>query len=111
MCSFNELFQHFITDFLTDRPYNLTVTPLKDIYHPGDAIRCSAIANPEPSYEWIGIGKGWNVSGPDLSIDEGMVNSKGHKFRCLATNWFEGNMVGKDFEDFLVFVQRNETGE
>ena len=75
-----------------DAPTNLVVTPVKTVYGVGDHIKCSAIGNPIPSYEWTDAGTNRTIyTGSVLTIDSSVQPDRNHSFKCTAYNNVTGS--------------------
>lgn len=77
-----------VSAVIADAPRNIQLLS-RQIYHPGDIIKCSADGNPKPSYQWKDLVSGTITEGDVLVISEEMVNNN-YTFQCTAYNQYRG---------------------
>lgn len=69
---------------------NVTVSPIKHQYLPGDQLRCNAEGTPTPTYEWSQLGTSKIVMGPVMIVDDTMAGEHEYTFQCEASNKVDG---------------------
>src|SRR6218665_1306851 len=92
-----------ITDFvrfLEDGVRNVTVTPSRKVFQPGDSLACRADGNPKPTYQWTELSESTDnsmllVHGSYLNVSRRMVREELYTFQCTASN----DIDTKEFSD------------
>src|SRR5688572_18102879 len=74
----------------TDAVRNVTISPIKYQYLPGDQLRCNAEGTPSPTYEWSQLGTSKVVMGPVMILDDTMAGEHEYTFQCKASNIVNG---------------------
>lgn len=72
--------------YTADAPNELSISPKKQIYYPGERLTCYSDANPTPSLEWQELNTGRPVSGSSFPIKEYMTQEPISNLECIARN-------------------------
>ena len=68
MCVYSISVQ-IIINLSTDISPNISIIPVRNIYHPGDNVSCETDANPSPVYQWKNLQTGVVSYGPHVVLE------------------------------------------
>lgn len=78
-----------LINYVLDGPVNMSVSPMKSAYQPGDALTCLADSNPPSIYQWQDAKSGKVIEGATITATGDMVGSN-QTFQCVAMNTVRG---------------------
>ena len=74
--------------FIQAPPTNIQLDNLKEEYHIGENVTCTAEGNPEPSIYWMDENSGDTIDSSTLNITSAMKGLQ--KYSCVAWNEIKG---------------------